>query len=100
MEDNRIVDLYFERSESAISETENKYGRYCHYIAYQILENDEDAKEIVNDTYLKVWNNIPPNRPNSLKSFVGMISRQLSFDYYENVMHRNVVGKWHMFLTN
>lgn len=83
MEDNQIVDLYFERSESAISETENKYGRYCHYIAYQILENDEDAKEIVNDTYLKVWNNIPPNRPNSLKSFVGMISRQLSFDYYE-----------------
>lgn len=83
MEDNQIVELYFERAETAISETEKKYGRYCHYIAYKILENDEDAKEIVNDTYLKVWNNIPPNRPNSLKSFVGMISRQLSFDYYE-----------------
>ena len=55
MEDKQIVDLYWERSESAIAETEKKYGRYCHYIAYQILENDEDAKDIVNDTYLKTW---------------------------------------------
>ena len=53
MEDKQIVNLYWERSESAIAETEKKYGRYCHYIANQILENDEDAKEVVNDTYLK-----------------------------------------------
>lgn len=83
MEDKKIVDLYFERSESAIAETEKKYGRYCYYIAYRILENDEDAKEIVNDTYLKTWKTIPPNRPNLLKSYVGMISRQLSLDRYE-----------------
>ena len=67
MEDKQIVDLYWKRSESAIAETEKKYGRYCHYIAYQILENDEDAKEIVNDTYLKTWQTIPPKRPESLK---------------------------------
>lgn len=73
MEDKQIVDLYWERSESAIAETEKKYGRYCHYIAYQILENDEDAKEIVNDTYLKTWQTIPPKRPESLKPYVGMI---------------------------
>ena len=83
MEDKQIVDLYFERSESAISETDKKYGRYCHYIAYRILENDEDAKEIVNDTYLKAWNTIPPNRPDPLKPYVGMLSRQLSLDRHE-----------------
>lgn len=83
MEDKQIVDLYFERSESAITETEKKYGRYCHYIAYRILGNDEDAKEIVNDTFLKTWNTVPPNRPDPLKPYVGMISRQLSLDRYE-----------------
>ena len=83
MEDKRIVDLYFERSEAAIEETEKKYGRYCHTIAYHILGNDEDSKEIVNDTYLKTWNTVPPNRPDPLKTYVGMISRQLSFDRYE-----------------
>ena len=56
MEDKQIVELYWARSETAISETEKKYGRYCHYIAYQILYNNEDAKEVVNDTYLKTWN--------------------------------------------
>ena len=83
MEDKQIVDLYFKRSDTAISETEKKYGHYCHYIAYRILENDEDAEEIVNDTYLKAWNTIPPNRPDSLKAYMGMISRQLSLDRYE-----------------
>lgn len=83
MEDKQIVDLYWERSESAIAETENKYGRYCHYIAYQILTNDEDAKEIVNDTYLKAWNTIPPKRPDPLKPYVGTISRNLALDKYE-----------------
>ena len=83
MEDKQIIELYFERSDSAISETEKKYGRYCHYIAYRILENDQDAKEIVNDTYLKAWNTIPPNCPNPLKAYLGMISRQLSLDRYE-----------------
>ena len=83
MEDKQIVELYFERSESAITETDKKYGRYCHYIAYRILENDEDAKEIVNDTYLKTWNTVPPNSPNPLKPYVGRISRQLSLDRYD-----------------
>ena len=83
MEDQQIVDLYFARSESAIAETDKKYGRYCHSIAYRILEDHEDAKEIVNDTYLKTWNTIPPNRPDPLKPYVGMISRHLSLDRYE-----------------
>ncbi len=83
MEDKQIVELYWARSETAISETEKKYGRYCHYIAYQILYNDEDAKEVVNDTYLKTWNTVPPHRPDPLKTYVGTISRQLALDVYK-----------------
>ena len=83
MNDEQIVELYWARSETAIAETEKKYGHYCHYIAYQILYNDEDAKEVVNDTYLKTWNTIPPQRPDSLRPYVGMISRQLALDVYK-----------------
>ena len=56
MEDNRIVDLYWARSESAITETASKYGKYCYAIAYNILCDNEDADESVNDTYLGAWN--------------------------------------------
>ena len=91
MEDKQIVDLYWERSETAIAETEKKYGRYCHHIAYQILCSDEDAKEVVNDTYLKTWNTIPTQRPDPLKSYVGMISRQLALNAYE-VQHTQKRG--------
>ena len=83
MEDQQIVDLYWARSEAAISETDKKYGRYCHYIAHQILCSDEDSKEVVNDTYLKTWNTVPPRRPDWLKPYVGMISRQLALNTYE-----------------
>ncbi len=83
MEDKQIVDLYWERSETTIEETDKKYGRYCHYIAYQILSSNEDAEEIVNDTYLKTWNTVPPNRPDPLKAYVGMISNQLALNRYE-----------------
>ena len=83
MEDKHIVELYWQRAERAIAETHTKYGRYCHYIAFNILSSNEDAEEVVNDTYLKVWNRIPPDRPDPLKPYVGMISRQLSLDRYE-----------------
>ena len=83
MDDRQIIDLFLARSENAIAETEKKYGRYCHYIAYQILYNDEDAEQVVNDTYLKTWETIPPQRPELLKSYIGMISRQLALNVYE-----------------
>ncbi len=83
MEDRQIIKLYWLRSESAIKETDEKYGRFCRYIAYQILRNNEDAEEITNDTYLKTWNTIPPNYPESLKGYVGMISNQLALDRYD-----------------
>lgn len=85
MDDRQIVDLYFERSETAISETAQKYGRYCRYIALNILHNDEDSEECVNDTYLRAWNSIPPHRPSVLKTYLGKITRNLSLDRYEKL---------------
>ena len=83
MEDEEIIALYFSRDERAISETSKKYGRYCKYIASRILYNEQDEEEVLNDTYLKVWNTVPPQSPQSLKSYVGMICRDLSVNAYE-----------------
>lgn len=82
MDDNRIVDLYWERSETAIAETQKKYGNYCHYIAYHILYSQEDAKECVNDTYIKAWQSMPPHKPGKLAAFLGTITRNLALDRY------------------
>lgn len=92
MNDEKIIDLYFERSESAISETSAKYGGYCHTIAYRILLSNDDAEECVDDTYVKAWNTIPPNRPRRLKSFLATITRNLAINRieYETAKKRNV----------
>ena len=82
MEDGKIVDLYWERSETAISETANKYSRYCHSISFNILHNNEDAEERVSDTFLRAWNAMPPKRPNCLATFIGKITRNLSLDKF------------------
>ena len=83
MEDSRIVALYWQRDASAIKETENKYGAYCFSVANNILHNEEDAEECVNDTWLKNWNAIPPQRPNQLQMFVAKITRNLSFNRFK-----------------
>ncbi len=83
MDDREIVELYFKRSEKAIEESDKKYGMHCYCIANRILNDEEDAKEIVNDTYLKAWNTIPPNKPSSLYSYLGMLCRQLSLNKYK-----------------
>ncbi len=80
MEDNKIVELYFSRSEEAIRETAIKYGRLCSSVAYEILGNREDAEEIANDTYLRAWNSIPPTRPDSLKAYLAKIAGNLARD--------------------
>lgn len=85
MDDSKIIELYFVRSEQAIAETARKYGRYCHYIAYSILQNDEDSEECVNDTYLRAWNSIPPKRPERLQTFLGKIARNLSLNKWEKL---------------
>lgn len=80
MEDRQIVDLYWAREEAAIHETAVKYGSYCHSIAYAILQNQQDADESVNDTYLDAWNAMPPNRPSVLVTFLGKITRRIAID--------------------
>ena len=73
-----IVDLYWQRSDMAISETDKKYGRYCHTIAYHICNDNEDAEECVNDTWFRAWNAMPTDRPNILATFLGRITRNLA----------------------
>lgn len=80
MEDDRIVELYWQRSENAVSETSVKYGKYCYAIAYRILFNAEDADESVNDTYLDAWNSMPPHRPAVLATFLGKLTRRIAID--------------------
>lgn len=80
MEDEQIVDLYWQRDEAAIEQTRQKYGRYCHSIAYNILENAQDAQECENDTYLAAWNAIPPHRPEILSTFLGKLTRRICLD--------------------
>lgn len=92
MNDEEIIDLYFERSESAISETKTKYGGYCHTIAYRILFSNDGAEECVDDTCVKVWNTIPPERPKFFKSFLAAITRNIAINKieYENAKKRNI----------
>lgn len=80
MDDEDIVELYWKRSESAVSETELKYGRYLYGVSYNIVNNSDDASECVNDVYREAWNAIPPNRPAVLSTFLGKISRRISID--------------------
>ena len=80
MEDGKIIDLYWARSQQAIAESEAKYGPYCHTIARRILDREEDAEECVNDTWLRAWNAMPPQRPGILSAFFGKLTRNLSLD--------------------
>ena len=83
MEDSQILDLYFKRDEAAISETSTKYGVLCHGIALNILSIDADADECVNDTYLRAWNSIPPQKPGKLGAWLGKIVRNIAFDLWK-----------------
>ena len=84
MEDRQIVELYWQRSDAAIAETQRKYGRYCHAIANGILHSEADAQECVNDTYVGAWNAMPPHRPDSLAAFLGKITRRLALKRFRN----------------
>lgn len=80
MEDKQIVALYWERSENAIAETEAKYGRYCRYIANNILHSAQDTEECVNDTYQRAWETLPPKKPELLSAYLGKITRNLAIN--------------------
>lgn len=83
MQDSQILDLYWDRNEQAITETQRSYGSYCHSIAFHILYDHDDADECVNDTWLRAWNAIPPQRPGKLALFLGTITRNLSLDRWK-----------------
>ena len=80
MDDARIIELYFARDEAAIEETRLSYGRKLRAVAKRILENEQDAEECENDTYLKTWNSIPPARPQHLLAYLVKICRNTALD--------------------
>lgn len=85
MDDNRIIELYWERNEEAIKETSLKYGGLCIYIAKNILSSYEDREECVNDTYYALWNAIPSEHPNIFSAFISRITRNLALKKYEYI---------------
>ena len=89
MDDEKIVQLYWDRDERAISATAEKYGSYCAQIARNILGDREDADECVNDAYMSAWSSMPPHRPGVLSAFLGKIVRNLSLNRYR----RNTAAK-------
>ena len=93
MQDSKIIDLFFERSEQAITELSEKYEKLCKKISINILGNEEDALECINDSYLGVWNTIPPQRPDNLKYYLFRIVRNNSLKRF----HSNTAEKRNSF---
>lgn len=93
MDDHRIVELFWQRSEDAIGAVEEKYSGLCRMIAGNLLRNEEDVRECVNDTWHSLWNAIPPERPDKLTPFVARITRNLAMKRltYQNATKRQAV---------
>lgn len=94
MEDEKIINLYFERNESAVDETALKYGQFLKSIAYNILGDNMDSEECENDTYYAAWNKIPPEKPRNLSAFLARITRNTAlnkYDYYHAAKRKNGV---------
>lgn len=89
MDDNAIIELYFQRNESAVRETAVKYGGFIRYIAFGITGNNEDSEECENDTYLKIWNSVPPERPEYFKAYIGKIVRNCAI----GIWRKNTASK-------
>lgn len=83
MEDHKIIALYWSRNEEAIEKTSRKYGPYCHAVARNILNSDQDCEECVNDTWLRTWTAIPPQKPGNLRMFLARITRNLALDRFK-----------------
>lgn len=82
MDDSRIIELFWDRDQTAIEKASQKYGRYCYAVAYRILCSRQDSEECVNDTWHNAWRAIPPERPTRLQAFLGRITRNLALDRY------------------
>ena len=94
MKDSTIVDLFDTRDETAVGVAKEQYGKYCRKIAMNVLGNEEDAEECVNDTFLALWERIPPERPQSLRAFLGKITRNIAINrYHQNVRQKRGGGE-------
>ena len=82
LSDEKIIEMYWDRDERAISETDRKYGKYLYAIAYNIVHDHPDCEECLNDTYLGTWNKIPPARPTAFQSFLSKIMRNIAIDRF------------------
>ena len=81
-DDEKIIEMFFERSEQGIRELDIKYGKICHNLSYNIVNSRQDTEECVNDAYLGAWNAIPPVHPNPLLSYIVKIVRNISLKIY------------------
>ena len=101
MDDLQIVQLYWQRDQSAIRESSAKYGRMLHSIAFGIISNHEDSEECVSDTYGKAWDTMPPQKPGSLAAYLGRITRNLSINrWHESHTQKRGRGQMLMELTD
>ncbi len=98
MDDVKIVELFWERSEDAIAQASTKYGKYCYCIAYNILYSEPDSEECVNDTYLRAWESIPPQKPTLLSAYLGKITRNLALNRRAYNMREKRNGGYEMIL--
>ncbi len=98
MDDNRIIELFFARDESAIEQTAKRYGEYCRAAVKRILDSDEDAEEVLNDTYLRAWKSIPPERPEHLRLYLAKIARNLALNRLKERSAERRGGKNAVFL--
>lgn len=85
MNDKNIVELYLSRDEGAVRTTIEKYQAYCHSIAFSILNDEQNAEEALNDTWLGAWNSIPPHQPENLATYLGKLTRNISLTKYRNL---------------
>ena len=91
MDDDKIVELYWERNEKAIEETDFKYKKYLFSIAYNVVHDRLDCEECLNDTYLGAWNAMPPSKPNVLKAFLTIIARRIAIKRYHSNLRSNLI---------
>ena len=91
LEDNKIVELYWDRDENAIGETDFKYRKYLFSVAYNVVHENRDCEECLSDTYLGAWNAMPPSRPNVLKAFLTTIMRRIAIKRYHGNLRKSVV---------
>ena len=91
MSDEKLIDLFFARDESAIKETDKKYGKMLYGISYNVLHDRRDCEECKNDAYLSAWKAIPPERPRMLGAFLSVIIRRISINRYYSVISKKKI---------